>query len=154
MAWWKATLLDVLTLLAASGMIMVFLRNWLARRDELRWPMVPATLTAYKQGPGFKGRSATYLVGHYGGSDKTREFSVVWGASDLSPWRLGENRRWVPPPDVPPLGSTIQIHVDPEHPTRAALESAPSAVTTLHTFTWVAVILFLAAGIGVMVWFL
>jgi hypothetical protein len=153
MAPWKAVSLDLVILLAMSGLVVVILRQWLERREQMSWPTVAATVTAYEQGPGFKGRSASYLVGHYPYGGETRTFSVVWGPSDLSSTGDGANS-WVPPAGVPALGATIPLHVDPARPSVVALDQGPTEVGTARTFVTVAVLVLVLSGIGIAVWFI
>jgi hypothetical protein len=150
---WKAVALDLVILLAMSGLVVVVLRQWLIRRDHVGWSTVAATVMAYKQGPGFKGRSATYLVGSYVHGGETRAFSVVWGPSDLSSSGDGANS-WVPPAGVPALGATISLHVDPDHPSVVALDQGPTEVGTAKTLATVAVLVLVLSGIGIAVWFI
>ena len=149
MAWWKALLVNIVLLSAAVGFTVLSLRVWLERCEERKWPLVLATITAYEQGPGYKGRSATYLVGHYPSPDRgTSEFTVKWNLSDSAPGA------WVPPPDTPPIGSTIRLHVDPGNPGRVALQDGPRVTTGLQTFWQIAVIDFGAIATAVAMWFI
>jgi len=153
MTWWKAASLDLSIALVTSGLVAIIMRQWLAQREQVAWPTTVATVTAHKQGPGFKGRSGTYLVGHYESGGETLEFSVAWGPSDLTPPGAGP-RSWVPPKGTPPLGSTILVHVDPRRPAVVALEDGPTVVSTTRTLATVAVVLLLATGFGIAVWFM
>jgi hypothetical protein len=149
MAWWKALVVNVLALSGAAGFTVVALRGWLDRRQQLGWPLVLATVTAYKQGPGVKGRSATYLIGHYPSSDHgTSEFTVEWDISDL------ESGAWVPPPGTPPLGSTIRLHVDPRNPSAVALPEGPRVRTASGTFRDIALVDVTLLACAIAVWFI
>jgi hypothetical protein len=153
MTAWKAVSLDLVILLAMSGLVVIILRQWLERREQISWPTVAATVTAYKQGPGFKGHWATYLVGSYAYGGETRAFSVVWDLSDTSSSADGA-RSWVPPAGVPPLGATVPLHVDPNHPSIVALDQAPGAVGTARTVATVVVLVLVLSGIGIAIWFI
>jgi len=153
MTWWKAASLDLVIVLVASGLVAIVMRKWLAQREQVAWPTAVAIVTAHNQGPGFKGRSGTYLVGHYESSGGTREFSVAWGPSDLTSPGAGP-RSWVPPEGTPSLGSTILVRVDPRRPSIVALENGPTVVSTTRTLATVAVVLLLAIGLGIAVWFM
>lgn len=148
MSWWKAVLLDLAIVLVMSGMVAITLRQWLEQREQKRWPTVTATIESYKQGPGFKGRQATYLVGHYVYGGEMRPFSVVWDLSDLG------DGSWVPPPDTPHVGGTILLHVDPGHSSVVALDCGPRLVTTVGTFAMAAALVLLFSMMGIAVWYL
>jgi hypothetical protein len=149
MDWWKALLVNVVVLPGAVAFTVIALRGWLDRRQELTWPLAFATVTAYKQGPGFKGRSATYLVGHYPSVDRgSSEFTVKWDLSDLG------SGAWVPPASVPPIGSSIRVHVDPRNPSVVALAEGPHVTTTFSTFSNIVLIDVLAIAGMVVVWFI
>jgi hypothetical protein len=150
MQWWKAVLVDLATIIVAVGLLGTTFRDWRQRREQLRWPASLATVTGYKQGPGFKGRSCTYLLGHFDNNGRSQEFSVAWAASDLSP-RTTKPRSWIPPEGTPALGSSIGIHFDPARPSVVAIENAPVVARDF----WVnAVIVAVAMCIGVAVWFM
>jgi hypothetical protein len=150
MIWWKALLWDLAIMLATSGLVAVILRSWLERREQMRWPSVVATVTEYKQRLATKGE-ATFLVGHYTSGNEQRTFSVAWGPSDFTSWWGGA---WVPPAGMPPLGATVLLHVDPNRPAVVALDDDPSAVKGPRTFATVALLVLLAAGMGVAFWFM
>jgi hypothetical protein len=76
------------------------------------------------------------------------EFTVKWDASDLA------SGAWVPPANVPPLGSTIRVHVDPTNPSRVALAAGPRVETTCQTFAQIIVMDVVAIAGSVAVWFI
>jgi len=149
MVWWKAALVNAIALFGAAAFTVVAVRGWLDRRQQAGWPLVPGTVTAYAQGPGYKGRSATYLVGRYSSSEHgSSAFTVKWDLSDLSPGG------WTPPANTPPLGSTIQLHVDPRNPAAVALAEGPRVPTAAGTFGYVAVVDLVAVAVSIAVWFI
>jgi hypothetical protein len=144
MVWWKAALVNVLALSGAAAFTCVAVRGWLDRRQQVAWPVALATVTAHKQGPGYKGRSATYLVGHHGSS----EFTVKWDLSDLS------SGGWTPPPQTPAVGSTVRVHVDPRNPSVVALADGPRVPTAVGTFGYLALVDVVAVAVSIAVWFI
>ena len=152
MSWCRAVAIDLVTVGAACGAGVVVLRPFLVQRETLAWPAVAAIVTGHDQGPGFKGRSATYLIGQYDTGGGGHEFRVVWGDSELGKTADGSNA-WVPPPSTPPIGASLKVHFDPHLPSRVALESGPSVPSTFKTFATLGVVLFLVVMIGVSVWF-
>ena len=149
MAWWKALLVNIVLLSAAAAFTVLSLRVWLERREERKWPLTLATITGYKQGPGHKGRPATYLAGHTSPNGQGQvPFTVEWGICDL---RSGA---WVPPPNTPPIGSTIRLLVDPGNPAHVALIEGPRVTTGFQTFWQIAVIDFGAIAGAVAMWFI
>lgn len=149
MARWKAVLVNVIALGGAAAFTWIAVRGWLDRRHQLTWPLALATVTAHKQGPGYKGRSATYLVGRTPSREHgSSEVTVRWDLSDLSP------EGWVPPPSTPPVGSTVAVHVDPRDPSRVALAEGPRVPTAVGTFGYVALVDVVALAVSIAVWFI
>ena len=149
MVWWKAALVNVLALSGAAAFTWVAVRGWLDRRQQVAWPLALATVTAHKQGPGYKGRSATYLVGRYSSpAQGSAELTVKWDLSELS------SRGWVPPPSTPPVGATVRVHVDPENPSVVALADGPRVPTAVGTFGYVALIDVVAVAVSIALWFI
>ena len=147
MVWWKAALVNVLALSGAVGFTWVAVRGWLDRRQQSTWPMALATITAHKQGPGYKGRAATYLVGRYSSPEQgPSELTVKWDLSDLS------SGGWIPPPNTPPVGSTIRVHVDPANPSVVALAEGPRLPTGVSTFAYVALVDVVAVAVSIAMW--
>jgi len=144
MVWWKAALVNVLALSGAAAFTWIAVRGWRDRQQQVAWPLALATITAHKQGPGYKGRSATYLVGHHGPS----EFTVRWDLSDLS------SGTWTPPPGTPPVGSTLRVHVDPRNPSVVALAQGPRVPTAVGTFGYLALVDVVAVAVSIAVWFI
>jgi hypothetical protein len=136
-------------IVVTAGLMSSALQNWRQRREHLRWPTSLATVTGYKQGPGFKG-SVTYLLGHFDYNGRSQEFTVAWAPSDMTPW-TGDPRSWIPPAGTPPLGASMQIHFDPRQPSVVAIDDAPAESRS----QWVsAVVAPVAVCIGVAVWFM
>jgi len=149
MAWWKAVLVNVLALSGAAAFTWIAVRGWLDRRHQVAWPLAQATVTAHKQGPGYRGRSATYLVGRRSSpAEGAGEFTVKWDLSELS------SGAWIPPPSTPPIGSTIRVHVDPRNPSSVALAEAPREPTAWSTFGYAALVDVVAAAVSIAVWFM
>jgi hypothetical protein len=142
----KAASLDIVIFVVASALLAIIVRPWLERREQLRWPMVLATVTGYDQRPGVKG-PFTWLRGRYTSGADVQEFGVVWGPSRL------ESGAWRAPADAPLIGSTISVHVDPRRPSRVALAEGPRVVSTPRTVATAAVVLILAVAFGITVWF-
>lgn len=148
MTWWQALLVDVATAAVAVGATIFVIRSWQRHAVEMRWPVVPATVTSLAQGPGFKGRSFTYLRGDYELNGRHHDFSVVWGPSDF------QDRAWVPPAGTPGVGTHMLVHANPDNPSQVALEAGPRVPTTTETFLRLALILFALAGWAIAVWFI
>lgn len=148
MTWRRALLLDLATAGVAVAVTVFVARPWRRHVTEMRWPAVPATVTGLVQGPGFKGRSFTYLRGEYELDGGRQGFSVVWGPSDF------RDKAWVAPSGTPSVGSHLLVHANPDRRSEVALEAGPRVPTAAGTFFRLALLLLVLAGWAVAVWFI
>lgn len=111
----------------------------LSDRARRHWPTASATVQAHRQ----------QLIPHGSAVFVTGSFTVDGRAhSFVRPWGRDESRdgRWVPPSDLPAVGSTVPVQYDPANPDDVEIGPPPPLFNQLFP-TFVAALFLVTAAL-------